>query len=66
MTDPDTYLCELVDDLSDEVIDTLVRLAAEKERPPKGLKDLLADLEAAGVPRFAAKARALLSGRQEV
>lgn len=65
VTDPDTYLCELVDDLPDEVIDTLVRLAAEKDRPPKTPEDLLDDLEAAGVPRFAAKARAFLVARQE-
>jgi hypothetical protein len=64
VTDPDTYLCELVDDLPDEVIDTLVRLAAEKERPPKTPEDLLDDLEAAGVPRFAAKGRALLADQE--
>jgi hypothetical protein len=65
VTDPDTYLCELADDLPDEVIDTLVRLAAEKSRPPKTAGDLLDDLEAAGVPNFAAKARSLLAEREE-
>ncbi len=65
VTDPDTYLCELADDLPDEVIDTLVRLAAEKSRPPKTAGDLLDDLEAAGVPNFAAKARSLLAERDE-
>lgn len=55
VTDPDAYLCELADDLPREVIDTLIRLAAEKNRPPKTPEDLLEDLEVAGVPRFAAK-----------
>ncbi len=41
VTDPDTYLCELADDLPGEVIDTLVRLAQEKDRPPKTPEDLL-------------------------
>lgn len=64
VTDPDTYLCELHDDLPDEVIDTLVRLAAEKHRPPKTSQDLLDDLEAAGVPKFAAKTRPVLATRE--
>lgn len=63
--DPDAYLCELADDLPDEVIDTLVRLAAEKYRPPKTPEDLLDDVEAAGVPEFAAKVRSLLAEREE-
>jgi hypothetical protein len=33
--DPDAYLCELVRELPDEVANTIVRLAAEKQRPPK-------------------------------
>lgn len=65
VTDPDTYLCELADDLPDEVIENLGRLAGEKERPPKTAEDLLDDLEAAGVPRFAAKGRDLLAKREE-
>lgn len=65
VTDPDTYLCELADDLPGEVIDTLVRLAQEKDRPPKTPEDLLDDLEAAGVPKFAARGRALLAEREE-
>lgn len=35
VTDPDTYLCELADELPDELADTIVRLAAETRRPPR-------------------------------
>ncbi len=59
--DPDTYLCELADELPDEVADTLIRLAGEKRRPPKSPEGLLADLERAGVSRFAAAVRLLLT-----
>ncbi len=64
VTDPDTYLCALLDELPGEVVDTLVRLAAEKQRPPKTPQDLLDDLEAADVPRFAATARSILAERE--
>ncbi|MBK9179795.1 MAG: PIN domain-containing protein [Acidimicrobiales bacterium] len=60
VTDPDTYLCEVVGELPDEVADTLIRLAAEKTRPTKTPHDLLDDLEHAGVPRFAGLVRRLL------
>ena len=60
VADPDAYLCEPLDELPDEVIDTVARLAAEKKRPPKSPTDLLDDLEAAGVPAFAAVARMML------
>lgn len=63
VTDPDSYLCELVDELPDEVADTVIRLADEKRRPPKTPGDLLDDLEHAGVPRFAARARELVQAR---
>lgn len=49
---------ELADEYPDEVADTIVRLAAEKKRPPKSPDDLLNDLEHAGVPRFATRIRA--------
>src|ERR687891_2002460 len=65
VTDPDTYLCELADELLGEVTDTVVRLAGEKRRPPKTPQDLLNDLAAAGVPHFAAKVRAMLAERGE-
>jgi predicted nucleic acid-binding protein len=60
VVDPDTYLCELVDQFPDEVAATVARLAAEKRRPPKPPEDLLTDLEQAGVSRFAQRVRSLL------
>lgn len=57
VTDPGTYLCEIAAELPDEVVSTLVRLAAEKSRPPKTPHDLADDLERAGVPRFAVMIR---------
>lgn len=65
VTDPDTYLSELGDELPDKVADTIVRLAGEKRRPPKTARDLLDDLAHAGVPRFATKIRSLLAERGE-
>lgn len=59
VTDPDTYLCELVEDLPDEVTTTVVRLAAEKSRPAQTPHDLLDDLAHAGAPRFAETTRFL-------
>lgn len=61
--DPDAYLCELVEELPDEVADTILRLAAEKRRPPKTAEDLLRNLEGAGVNRFAEEVRAVLARR---
>jgi hypothetical protein len=61
VTDPDTYLCELADELAGEITDTIVRLAGEKRRPPKTPHDLLDDLASAGVPRFADRVRAVLA-----
>lgn len=58
--DPDTYLCEVADELADDVDATVIRLSGEKRRPPKTPDDLLDDLAHAGVPRFAAKLRARL------
>jgi len=63
VTDPDSYLCEIVENLPDEVIDTVVRLAVEKTRPPKTPHDLVDDLAHAGVPRFATEVRDLLARR---
>lgn len=60
VADPDAYLCALVNALPAEVTDTVVRLAAEKRRPPKSPHDLLDNLESAGVPRFASQVRILL------
>jgi hypothetical protein len=63
VTDPDTYLCDLAEELPGEVADTVIRLAGEKRRPPKTPQDLLDDLAGAAVPRFAEKVRAVLSER---
>lgn len=59
--EPDAYLCELTDEVPDQVAATVVRLAAEKQRPPKTPDDLLANLQHAGVPRFSDKVRVLLA-----
>lgn len=60
VTDPDAYLCELIHELPNEVVATVVRLAAEKRRPPKTPSDLANDLAKAGVPAFAERLRAVL------
>lgn len=60
VTDPDSYLCEIVQEVPGEAIDTVVRLAAEKARPPKTPQDLVDDLDRAGLPRLAEMARPLL------
>lgn len=57
VTDPDTYLCELFEELPDEVTGTVVRMAAEKRRPPKTPEDLVGVLNKAGVPEFAERLR---------
>ncbi|MGH9186268.1 MAG: PIN domain-containing protein, partial [Acidimicrobiales bacterium] len=54
---PDAYLCALADEFPDEVEATIVRLAAEKQRPPKTALELVDDLAHAGIERFAAKVR---------
>ena len=51
--DPDTYLTELLGDLPDEVIATIVRVAAEKTRPPRTTHDILDALRRAGLRAFA-------------
>lgn len=55
--DPDEYLCELLSGMPHEVVATVVRLAAEKRRPPKTPGDLADDLAKAGVPSFAERIR---------
>jgi predicted nucleic acid-binding protein len=57
VTDPDTYLCELFEELPDEVTGTVVRMAAEKRRPPRTPEDLAGVLNKAGVPGFAERLR---------
>lgn len=55
--DPDVYLCDLLEEFPDEVIDTVTRLAGSKRRPPLTPSDLVNALERAGVGRFASKVR---------
>jgi predicted nucleic acid-binding protein len=56
-TDPDTYLCSLLERDPIEVTATLRRMAAEKRRPPMTTSDLLDALSRAGVRVFATRAR---------
>lgn len=51
--DPDTYLCELLNEWPQEVAGTVARLAAGKRNPPLTFGDVLARLSKAGVSRFA-------------
>jgi predicted nucleic acid-binding protein len=62
VADPDTYLGELLNELPQEVADTVVRLAGEKRRPPKSPSDLASELAKAGVPNFAERLRTVLDG----
>ncbi|GAB3722812.1 PIN domain-containing protein [Nocardiopsis nanhaiensis] len=55
--DPDTYLCELFEELPDEITKSVVRMAAEKRRPPRTPEDLAGALDKAGVPDFAERLR---------
>jgi len=57
---PDAYLCELLVDHPDEIVTTVVRMAAEKTRPPRSPSELLAALRAAGLPTFPDRVAALL------
>jgi predicted nucleic acid-binding protein len=58
--DPDEYLCELIVDLSSQVVETVLRLAAEKKRPPLTPRDLAGLFAKAGAPNFAARLTDLL------
>ena len=57
---PDAYLVELFDEAPNEVLATVVRLAAEKSRPPMTPLDLLAALRRAGLTQFSERVAALL------
>ncbi|WP_435108767.1 PIN domain-containing protein [Nocardiopsis synnemataformans] len=63
VVDPDTYLCQLLDELSHEIATTVVRLAGEKRRPPMTPEELLDNLAKAGVPDFAERLGARLGTR---
>jgi predicted nucleic acid-binding protein len=51
--DTDSCLCALHQEWPHEVTDTVIRLAAEKRRPPMTTCEALDRLAKAGVPRFA-------------
>ena len=57
---PDAYLCELLVGYPDEIVTTVIRMAAEKTRPPRTPSELLTALRAAGIPRFPDRVAALL------
>jgi predicted nucleic acid-binding protein len=60
---PDDYLCDLLGAWPDEVLDTVVRLAGEKRRPPMTPVDLTNLLAKAGVPAFAQRLQTSLADR---
>lgn len=62
---PDEYLCGLIDAWPDEVLATVVRLAAEKRRPPMAPADLIDLLAKAGLPAFADQLRTHLGDPHE-
>jgi predicted nucleic acid-binding protein len=64
VVDPDEYLCELIVDVPHEVLETVVRVAAQKRRPPLTPFDLSDSLGKAGVRNFAARLRDHLDRRQ--
>jgi predicted nucleic acid-binding protein len=61
VTDPDAYLCDLLDEIPDEVLATVRRMAARKRRPPMSPADVLDALDNAGVHEFASRARTCLA-----
>ncbi len=63
VVDPNTYLCELLGDETDELVAAFLRLASEKTRPPRTPEDLLQALRRAGVGTFADRLSPLISGR---
>ncbi|RSM56673.1 hypothetical protein DMB66_33635 [Actinoplanes sp. ATCC 53533] len=60
---PDDYLCELLESWPDEVLDTVVRVAGEKRRPPMTPEGLTILLAKAGVPTFADQLQVKLADR---
>lgn len=63
VVDPDEYLCELIAEFPHEVVNTVVRVAAGKRRPPMSVHDLADHLAKAGVASFASRLRDLLAAR---
>ena len=58
---PDQYLCTLYEDLPDEVLETITRLAHSKRRPPMTPVELVEALDRAGVNEFASLVRSHLA-----
>lgn len=57
---PDDYLCGLLDEDADAVVEVVVEMAADRRNPPMSVDEVLDALERAGMKRFAAAARALV------
>jgi len=62
VTPPDPYLCSLLEQVPDEVLTTIGRMAARKRRPPMSPLDIVNALERARVPAFAHRVRQMLTG----
>ena len=60
---PDDYLCDLLEAWPDEVLNSVVRLAGEKRRPPMTAIDLTNSLAKAGVPAVAQRLQTMLADR---
>ena len=60
---PDDYLCDLLDAWPDDVLETVVRLAGEKRRPPMTPLDLTNFFAKAGAPAFAQRLQKRLADR---
>jgi excisionase family DNA binding protein len=61
IVDPNQYLCGLYEELPDEVLATIMRLAAGKRRPPMTPVELVSAIERAGVNEFASLVRSHLT-----
>lgn len=60
VVDPDTYLCELLDEHPAETAATARRVRSEKTKPPISTDDFLDALRRAGLRRFPTQLAALL------
>jgi hypothetical protein len=65
VADPDVYLNRLLDEVPEEVLTAIRRIAAGKRRPPMRPADIMDALAKAGVPVFAQAARQRLDERTE-
>jgi hypothetical protein len=60
VVDPDTYLCELLDEYPAETVATARRVVSEKARPPITNDDFLQALRGAGLCHFPTRLAVLL------